>query len=285
MSMEFDATLKKLGTVFPADFLTAFDEPPTQPVSLLNVDLSTVTKAADLIIGLGNPLAEIIHIDFQSGAMARKHADVLLYNSLLFAHYLVPVHSIVLLLRPSAAHSNLNGTVTYAVRPQRGRMNFTYEVIPLWRYPVEDLLAGGPGTLPLAVLGQLPEGVDLQEGITAVAQRIISRLEAEASEEQRRQLLTAAFVLAGLRLPRDRARQAFAGVRAMRDSDTYLAIMDEGREQQAKRDILRLGTKRCGPPGASITTQIEGITDIDRLERIHDRMLEVETWEALLETP
>jgi len=31
------------------------------------------------------------------------------YNALIHAHYHVPVHSIVILLRPQAAHSNLNG--------------------------------------------------------------------------------------------------------------------------------------------------------------------------------
>ena len=32
---------------------------------VLNVDLSTVTTAADLILGLGEPLEDIIHLDFQ----------------------------------------------------------------------------------------------------------------------------------------------------------------------------------------------------------------------------
>jgi len=32
----------------------------------------------------------------------------------------------------------------------------------------------------------------------------------------------------------------------MRDSDTYLAIIDEGREEQVKEDILHLATKRFG---------------------------------------
>jgi hypothetical protein len=49
----------------------------------------------------------------------------LAYNALLFAHYLVPVHTILLLLRPEAAHSNLNGRIDYGPRPGRGRMEFT----------------------------------------------------------------------------------------------------------------------------------------------------------------
>ena len=66
-------------------------------------------------------LEEIIHFDFQSSAAAWKHADVMVYNALLFAHYRVPVHTMVVLLRPQAGHSNMNGVIRYAARPGRGR--------------------------------------------------------------------------------------------------------------------------------------------------------------------
>src|SRR5438445_3859120 len=119
MAMTFDATLKDMGRDSLQGFLAAFDRPPTSPVKLLNVDLSTVTTAADLILGLGEPLEEIIHLDFQSSAAAWKHADLMVYNTLVFAHYHVPVHTIVLLLRPEAAHSNMSGVIRYAARPGR----------------------------------------------------------------------------------------------------------------------------------------------------------------------
>jgi len=69
----------------------------------------------------------------------------MVYNALVFAHYHVPVHSIVLLLRPEAAHSNMNGVIDYAPRPGRGSMNFAYEVVRLWERPAEDLLAADLG--------------------------------------------------------------------------------------------------------------------------------------------
>jgi hypothetical protein len=77
MATTFDATLKDMGRDRPQGFLAAFDRPATMPVKLLNVDLSTVTTAADLILGLGEPLAEIVHLDFQSSAAAWKHADLM----------------------------------------------------------------------------------------------------------------------------------------------------------------------------------------------------------------
>src|SRR5436190_104323 len=75
MAHRFDATLKDLGREAPAAFLTAFDATPAAPVSLLNVDLSAVSRAADLIVGLGDPLQEIVQMDFQASASATKHAD------------------------------------------------------------------------------------------------------------------------------------------------------------------------------------------------------------------
>src|SRR5438309_1496859 len=135
MPLPFDATLKDLGQVSPAGMVTVFDGVPALPVRLLNVDLSTITASADLIFGLGDPLQEILHLDFQSSASATKHADVLVYQSLLYRQYLVPIHSIVVLLRPQAAHSNTNGTICYTARPGRGKMDFGYQVDRLWERP------------------------------------------------------------------------------------------------------------------------------------------------------
>jgi hypothetical protein len=285
MSMPFDATLKDLGRDWPADFLTTFDRPPAGPLVLLNVDLSTVTTAADLIVDIGDPLAEVVHIDFESSAAAWKHADVLVHNALSYTECHVPVHSIVILLRPQAAPANLKGVVSYAPRSGRGSMNFTYEVVRLWQRPAAELLAGALGTTPLAMLVALPPGVALPDALTAVAQRLIERLEREAPPDQARQLLTAAFLLTGLRVKRDVALHVFRGVRAMRDSDTYLAILEEGEELRARKDILRLGAKRFGAADATIAARLETITGLARLDRIVDRLLDATSWQDLLDTP
>ena len=285
MAMTFDATLKDMGRDSPRGFLAAFDRPPAVPVRPLNVDLSTVTTAADLILGLGDPLGEIIHIDFQSSAAAWKHADVMAYNALLFAHYHVPVHTIVLLLRPEAAHSNLNGVIGYAPRPGRGSMQFAYEVVRLWERPAEELLAADLGVVPLAVLGRLPEEVSLEEGLGAVAQRLVERVVKEAPLDRAKKLLTDAFLLAGLRVRRDVAASIFRGVRVMHESDTYLAILDEGKEKGTRRSILLVGEERCGPPEESVKVLLDAITDLDRLERMVRRAAKAASWQEILETP
>ncbi len=204
---------------------------------------------------------------------------------MLFAHYQVPVHSLVILLRTQAAHSNLNGLVSYSTRSGRGSINFTYEVVRLWERPAEQFLTGTLGTLPLAVLGVLPEGVPTQDGLTSIAQRIISRVEHDAPVEQGRRLLTAAFLLTGLLVTRSAAKQAFRGVRQMRDSDTYLAILEEGREEEVKKLIIQLGRKKFGTSEATAVNLLNGISDLARLERIHERLLDATNWQDLLDTP
>jgi hypothetical protein len=285
MPKPFDATLKDLGREYPRGFITLFDGPTTQPLTLLNVDLSTVTVAADFIIGLGEPLAEILHIDFQSSAAAYKHFDILVYQSLLLARYHVPVHSMVILLRPQAAHSNMDGTIRYTIRPGRGKMEFGYEVMPLWQQPAELLLAGDLGIVPLAPLGELPARLPLEEGMADVIQRVIERVVQEATPEQAAKLLAATFVLSGLRLEPEVARQLFRGARAMRESTTYMAIIDEGRETEVKRLIFLQGEDRFGPADEASRARINAMTDLDRLEALARRLLNVASWSELLQLP
>jgi hypothetical protein len=285
MSMTFDATLKDMGRDSPEGFLTAFDRPPAGPVKLLNVDLSTVTTAADLVLGLGEAPEEIIHLDFQSSAAAWKHADVMVYNALLFAHYHVPVHSVVVLLRPQAGHSNMNGVVRYAARPGRCGMDFGYEVVRLWERPAEELLAADLGVAPLAMLGRLPEGLPLEEGLAAVARRVVERLTQEAPPDRAKKLLTDALLLTGLRVRRDAAVRIFRGVRAMEESDTYLMILDQGQEKGFREIILMLGEDQFGSPDASVKAGLQNITDLDRLKRIARRTPKAASWQEILDTP
>lgn len=285
MAMTFDATLKDMGRESPQGFLAAFDRPPTVPVKLLNVDLSTVTTSADLILGLGEPLAEIVHLDFQSSAAAWKHADELVYNALLFAHCHVPVHTIIVLLRPEAAHPNMNGLVHYAPRPERGSMDFRYEVVRLWERPAEELLAADLGVAPLAMLGRLPEELSLEDGLTAVAQRIVERIAKEAPADRAKKLITDAYLLTGLRVRREAATKIFRGVRVMHESDTYLAILDEGQEKATRAHILVIGEERFGFVDESVRAHLANITDLDRLNRMLRRAVKATNWQEILDTP
>jgi hypothetical protein len=46
--------------------------------------------------------------------------------------------------------------------------------------------------------------------------------------------------------------------------------------------VLRQGTKRFGPPPADRRAAIKALTDLERLEALTDRLLDVESWDELL---
>lgn len=285
MSKPFDATLKELAQACPLDYLAEFDTAPQLPVSVLNVDLSTVTTAADLVLGLGQPLREAIHLEFHASASEDLHRNTLAYNSLLYRRLCVPVHSIIILLRPKARHPNVHGRVQYSARPGRGTMDLQFELVELWERPVEHFLAGPLGVLPFAPLGRLPPGQALEDGLGVVIGRLVERLDREAAPAQAAQLVTASYLLTGLRLDRDHALELFWRASAMRESDTYLAILDEGAIAQNKRVLLRQGRKRFGEPDASMRATLEAIPDLQRLEQLSERLLEVSSWQELLHNP
>jgi hypothetical protein len=68
----------------------------------------------------------------------------------------------------------------------------------------------------------------------------------------------------------------------MRESSTYQYILDEGRVEEAQKILLRLGRKKFGPPGEVVQSALSAITDLDRLERMTDQLLVVNTWQELL---
>lgn len=135
------------------------------------------------------------------------------------------------------------------------------------------------------MLAGLPEGVPQEDGLATVVQRVIERLEKETPPDQTLRMLTAAFVLTGMLVQREAARRIFRKVSVMRESDTYMAILDEGREEEAKKMLLLQGRERFGSPGEATKAQLQAISDLERLERLIISVLRVSSWQELLETP
>jgi hypothetical protein len=71
----------------------------------------------------------------------------------------------------------------------------------------------------------------------------------------------------------------------MHESDTYLMILDEGKEKQAKKAVLLVGQQQLGPPDESIRVRLDGITDLERLDRMICRAVTAADWQEILETP
>lgn len=265
--------------------MAEFDRPPTAPIKLLNVDLSAVSRSADLIVAVGEPAEEVVHIEFQTSAAAWKHADVLVYNALIYAQQRVPVHSIVLLLRREAAHPNMTGRIRYAPRPEHGSMDFGFQLVRLWEIDAEHFLSGELGLTPLAVLGRFPEGAALTESLDSVARRIVERLVKEVSPDRAGKLLARALLLAGLRVERDVAFEIFQGVHMLEESDTFLAILDRGEERGIRKMILAQGEDRFGPADEAVKSELDNIHDLERLHRIGRAAPKAASWQELLVTP
>ena len=68
----------------------------------------------------------------------------------------------------------------------------------------------------------------------------------------------------------------------MHDSDTYQAILEEGRVDEPHRTLLRLGRRRFGDPDERIRRGICDAQDLDRLEALSERLLDVASWDELL---
>ncbi|HQU43475.1 MAG TPA: hypothetical protein PK867_11735 [Pirellulales bacterium] len=71
----------------------------------------------------------------------------------------------------------------------------------------------------------------------------------------------------------------------LEESDTYLMIVDEGKEKQAKKAILMFGEERFGPADETIESDLDRVTDLDRLDRMIRRAAEATTWREILDTP
>jgi predicted transposase YdaD len=171
-------------------------------------------------------------------------------------------------------------------------LHFEFRVTRVWEQPVEAILHGGVGLLPLAPLCNVSV-----EALPKVIRQMDQRI-TESAPDEAAALWTSTYILMGLRFPLELAGQLLKGVRAMKESVTYQAILQEGEEKgraegEAKGRVegraegeqsvlLRQGTKRFGGPDAVTIRAIRAITSIESLEQLSERILEVESWAELL---
>ena len=288
MAKQFDATIKKLVESHPADWLAFAKLPPAESLKILDTDLSTVSPAADKVLRVDAAEPYIAHLEFQSGADSDFDQRMLLYNVLLRSKHKLPVRGVVILLRPEAEASRISGGVR-EVNDADTYLDFRYRVIQLWEQPVESILAGGIGTLPLAPISKVAEG-----NLPLVISRMEQRLADELTPGEVNETWTATFILLGLRYPPQVGAMLLRGARHMKESTTYQAILAEGeakgeakgetlgRLHEARALLLRLGTRRLRTPPPAIEAEIATISELARLEAMIERTTDVSSWEDLL---
>jgi hypothetical protein len=68
----------------------------------------------------------------------------------------------------------------------------------------------------------------------------------------------------------------------MEESTTYQYILEKGALTEARRTLLRLGTKKFGAPDAAVQAQLDNLSDLERFHDLEMRLLDVSTWQELL---
>lgn len=68
----------------------------------------------------------------------------------------------------------------------------------------------------------------------------------------------------------------------MKESGTYQLILEEGAIDYARKRILRLGSAQIGEPTEKQKNKLANIEDLERLDRIMDKVHTAKTWDALL---
>jgi predicted transposase YdaD len=283
VSKPFDATLKGLLEASPSDW-PVLAGLPRAAVEVIDADISTVTGAADKVLRVRGQPDWIMHVEFQSGPDRSLPRRTHVYNALLEDRHELPVRSLVVLLAPSANLSNLTGTYERGFAGESPYLRFAYQVIRVWQLPVETILSSGLGTLPLA-----PISAVTRAEVPAVIERMKERLRGRREQALAKDLWTATFFLLGMRYEQDFANHVLRGVIAMEESTTYQWVLEQGRQEGARRELqktlLLMGHKQFQGTPRSVKAAIEAIADLARLEELSVRLLDAASWEELLGLP
>lgn len=289
MANPFDETLKHLVEAQPSAWLEYIGV-AGDPIEVIDADISTMTTAADKVIKVGGPHPFLVHLEFQSGDPTGLGERTLFQDVALRNRHALPVYSAIILLRKKADSPKVTGVVRYTNPVQGGlTLDFKYHVIRVWEIPVEEALSGPLATLPLAPLANVSRAA-LPEAIAKMKVRI----EQEVTRGEARELWSATLILMGLKYPNAFTEEMLKGIQDMEESTTYQAIIRrgkaegkiegkvEGRLEEAKTILERLGNVRFGTPSADMAATLAGITSVERLEQLAERLLKVESWDDLL---
>ncbi|HTU91217.1 MAG TPA: hypothetical protein VMF69_14150 [Gemmataceae bacterium] len=69
------------------------------------------------------------------------------------------------------------------------------------------------------------------------------------------------------------------------ESDTYQYILEQGQLIGAWKILLRQGRERFGEADENVRLALESITNLEHLKRMSIRLLQVSSWQELLQTP
>jgi predicted transposase YdaD len=281
----YDPALKALVETEPESWPALLGR-PTGPTAVIDADIATVSGAADKVLRVAADPSYLLHLEFVAGHDAAVLPRKLhVRNGLLEDRHDLLVCRVAVLLRPEADSPQLTGVYQRGFPGESAYLTFGYQVLRVWLFPPEPLLAGGLALLPLAPISAVTEAE-----LPGIIQKMERRLSSRRGRKQAPTVWAAAYILLGLRYSPVLAAQLFRGVVSMKESSTYQAILREGlalgQAQGAvteARKLLRVvGDRLLGSPDARIAARIELIEDLAGLEALCDRLPTAESWQDLL---
>ena len=287
MNKRYDAATRTLLERHPEDWLPLVRLDRTLPVEVVDSNVSTVSAETDKVLKVGGPSPGIVHVEVQSTYDASIPLRLLRYNVLLRARHDLPVLSAVVLLVPRADGPALPGVYAVEWPDATAGVAFRYPVVRVWERSAAELaaeLAASPGTLPLAILAARDE----QEAERVLAGPLAAFHKPPTPEE--REVEATCYVFAGLKFDKGLIDRVFKEFDAMRESVTYQAILEEGREkgweqgqeEAARRILLLQATRRFGPPDDATRGRLGSVVGNARLEALAERVLTAASWDDLL---
>jgi predicted transposase YdaD len=282
----FDVSAKELVWDDPGAWLDRLGIGPAGPVEVIDSDITALTAAADKVIRVRGPEPYLVNIELQSSHQMDLAETIWFRQAALFHRHRMPVLTVLVLLRREANSPSLTGSFEINMPDGWLTNRYNYRVVRLWAEDPSPYLTAGVNLVPLAPLANVAE-VELPRLVELMAARINSE-----SRPRSAKLWTATYLLMGLCYSEELISRLLEGVQDMQESTTYQAILREGRNEgltegrikEARRLLLRQGTKRLGEPDAASAAALEAIQDIDRLEVLHDRAFDpgIRDWTELL---
>ncbi|HEY2785697.1 MAG TPA: DUF4351 domain-containing protein [Fimbriiglobus sp.] len=134
-------------------------------------------------------------------------------------------------------------------------------------------------TGPLALIPLAPIAANSRDEVKQVVTRMSDRMWAETDPATFQRLANAAMFLLTMRYDAMITKGAFTDHPALKE--VFDLFRDDGRAEEARTMILRIGRKRLGAPKPEHEAAITQETDFAKLEALSGRLLDVNTWDEM----
>ena len=285
---QYDLTMKRLTSVFPRDyarFALGTDVSGAEPLAVEEQDkeLPALSREVDFVARVDRQEEEaLLLMEFQTvweRDMPRRMAG---YTWRLYDRYDLPVHPVVVVLRPGGSLASSWHMVTWG----RPVASCWFHVMALWEVDAAQVMDQElTGLYPLLPLMRWERETD-PAAILEQSQRLI--LDEIEPLEARADAYVGLRVLSAISYPSELVKQILQRRELMLESPAYREIQEEAREEgreeareEALHDnLLAALDVRFGAVPAALAEQVRRRRGRTELEGLHRRAIVVESLET-----